>query len=176
MNPGRPHADEYLPYFGRYIDLVPDGDILSLLSAQREATHACLASLDRDNVLARPTPEDWNILEVLGHITDTEHVFAHRALHIARGDSAPLPSFEQDGYVLIGRFAERSLDELLSTFSAVRQATVALCRTFDADAWNRIGIASGHASTPRAWAYTIAGHERHHMADFAARYGVQTDM
>ena len=93
-SPDRPNADEYAPAFAGYITSVPDGNIVDILRAQLDATRALLAPLSRELTLARPKPDDWNILEVLGHITDAEQIFAYRALRIARGDTTPLAGFE----------------------------------------------------------------------------------
>ena len=168
----RPAADEYAPFFGGYVERVPDGDILAILRAQLDATQALLAPLSRAQALARPTPEDWNVLEVLGHITDGEQVFAYRALRLARGDSTPLAGFEQDDYVRAAHCSDRALEDLLEAYAAQRRATIALLRGFDAAAWLRRGTVSGHPSSARAWAYIAAGHELHHIADFHARYGI----
>jgi uncharacterized damage-inducible protein DinB len=169
---GRPGPDEYAHFFAGYVARVPDGDILQILEAQLNATWALLAPLSRERVLARPTPEDWNILEVLGHITDGEQIFAYRALRIGRGDATPLASFEQDDYVRAARFSERGLGELLEAYAAQRRATLATLQSFDAEAWLRRGIVSGYPSSARACAYIAAGHELHHIADFHERYGI----
>ena len=78
-NPGRPNADEHAPAFAGYIASVPHGDLVNILQAQLDTTRALLAPLSRELTLARPKPDDWNILEVLGHITDAEQP-------LARGD------------------------------------------------------------------------------------------
>jgi hypothetical protein len=169
---GRPAAAEYAAFFGGYVERVPDGDILAILQAQLEATQALLAPLSRAQVLARPTPADWNILEVLGHIADGERIFAYRALRIGRGDATPLAGFEQDDYVRAAHFSERTLDDLLDGYAAQRRATIAMLRSFDAGAWLRRGMVSDYPSSARAWAYIAAGHELHHIADFHARYGI----
>jgi hypothetical protein len=168
----RPASGEYAAYFAGYVERVPTGDILAILQAQLETTRALLAPLSRAQVLARPTPEDWNILEVLGHITDAEQVFAYRALRIGRGDTTPLAGFEQDDYVRAARCSDRKLDELLDAYAAQRRATIALLRGLDAEAWLRRGTVADHPSSARAWAYIAAGHELHHVADFHARYGI----
>jgi hypothetical protein len=170
--PSRPDPHEYAPFFAGYVARVPDGDILALLEAHSERVQALLAPLSRERALARPTPADWNTLEVLGHITDGEQVFAYRALRIARGDPTPLAGFEQDDYVRAARFAERELSELLEAYVAQRRATIALLRGFGAEAWLRRGTVSGHLCSARAWAYIAAGHELHHIADFHERYGL----
>jgi len=169
---GRPDADEYAPPFAGYVERVPDGDILAILRAQLDATQALLAPLSRAQALARPKPDDWNILEVLGHVTDGEQVFAYRALRIARGDTTPLAGFEQDDYVRAARSSDRTLEDLLEAYAAQRRATIALLRGFDVDAWLRRGTVSGHPCSARAWAYIAAGHELYHIADFHDRYGI----
>lgn len=169
-NPGRPEASEYLPYFGQYIDRVPAGSIVEQLSSQLEATCRLLAPLSVEQVHYRPKPEDWNILEVLGHITDGERVFVYRALRVARNDSTPLASFDQDRFVANADFASRSLADLLDEYAAVRRATLTLFRSLSPVAWLRTGIAADHPISVRALAYIAAGHELHHIADFHQRY------
>ena len=171
-NPGRPGADEYFAYYGQYINRVPEGDIVDLLTRQFEKTQAILAPLSAAQVNFRPKPDDWNILEVLGHIADAERVFAYRALCIARNDRTPLPSFDQDLYVANANFTQRALADLLDEFAVVRRATLSLLRTFDEAAWLRKGVASDNPISTRALAYIIAGHELHHVVDFQQRYNV----
>jgi len=171
-NPGRPNANEYAPAFAGYVKSVPDGDLLNTLQAQLDTTCALLAPLSREVALARPKPDDWNILEVLGHITDAEQIFAYRALRIARGDSTPLAGFEQDDYVRAAHSSDQTLDHLLDAYTAQRRATIALLRGFGANAWLRRGTVGGHPSSARAWAYIVAGHELYHINDFHARYGI----
>lgn len=168
----RPGPDEYAPFFADYVARVPASDILAILEQQLMTMRALLTPLSREQALFRPTPEDWNILEVLGHITDGEQVFAYRALRIGRGDPTPLAGFEQDDYVRAARFAERELDELLEAYAAQRRAMLATLRSFDAEAWMRRGTVSGHPCSARAWVWIAAGHELHHIADFHVRYGV----
>lgn len=78
----------------------------------------------------------------------------------------------QDDYVRTAHSSDRTLDDLLEAYAAQRRATIAMLRGLDADAWLRRGTVSSHPSSARAWAYIAAGHERHHIADFHARYGI----
>jgi uncharacterized damage-inducible protein DinB len=168
----RPGNDEYLDYFSGYIKRVPDGDLIAILKAQHDQMLVLLSPLSREQVLARPTPEDWNILEVLGHIIDGEQVFAYRTLWIARGETTPLPGFDQDSFVATANFSARSLSSLLEAYSATRRASMALFASLDRTALERRGTVSNHTASARAFAYICAGHELHHIADFHARYGI----
>jgi hypothetical protein len=166
----RPAADEYAPYYGRYIVQVPNGDLCRILADQLGETLALIRSIPEARGTHRYAPGKWSIKEVLGHVCDTERIMGYRALRIARGDATPLPGFEQDDYIPAGGFDRRTLADLSDELSAVRQATLQLFRHLDPTALARRGTASGNPITPRALAYIIAGHERHHVAGLKAQY------
>ncbi len=165
----RPDSNEYAPYYGKYVSLVPEGDILVTLEKQLSETLALLAPREADGDF-RYAPGKWSVKEALGHVIDTERVFSYRALRIARNDKTPLAGFEQDDYVKFGPFADCSLAALLQEFTSVRKATVALFRALDEAAWGRRGVASNNEVTVRALAYMIAGHELHHRRLFEQKY------
>lgn len=168
--PARPGADDHAPYYCVYVRQVPDGDVLETLAREVDGTVALLEPLDETRAESRYAPGKWSVKEVLGHVIDVERVFAQRALHFARKDSAPLPSLEQDRWVETGRFDRRTLTSLLEEFSALRQANLAMFRGFDSDAWANRGVASGVEFTARSIPYIIAGHELHHRKVLEARY------
>jgi hypothetical protein len=172
MNPQRPSNTEYLPYFSKYIDFVPDGNINTILETQFVPFEEKLLALTPDQTQHRYAPDKWNVLEVIGHLSDAERVFTFRALHIARGDPSPLPGFDQDTWSKHVDVTTRNLDSLLLEWRGVRMATISLFSSLDSAAWTRIGTASGHALTPRACAYIIAGHLLHHQALLREQYGL----
>jgi hypothetical protein len=110
------------------------------------------------------------VKQVLGHIIDTERVFAYRALRVGRNDKTPLPGFDQDPFVDNAPFGGYSLPELLEEFEAVREASVLLLRRFDTEAWGRRGVVDGKPVTVGALAYVIAGHELHHRNVLRDKY------
>jgi hypothetical protein len=166
----RPEPGEYAPYFDRYISLVTGADILGTLDAQRRQTMLLLSGRNEADGDFRYAPEKWNAKEVMGHVCDTERVFAYRALRIARGDQTPMAGFEQDDYVKNGPFARVSLEEVVEDYIAVRRATLTLLRNLDEAAWMRRGVANKNEATVRAIAYTIAGHELHHRRILEEKY------
>jgi hypothetical protein len=166
----RPQPDEYAPYYGRYIALVEGEDILSALDQQRRQTMMLLCGRDEEDGDFRYAPEKWSTKEVLGHLCDTERVFAYRALRISRADATPLEGFEQDDYVRNGPFAHRALADLVEEFIAVRRATLSLLRNLDEAAWMRRGIANKNEVSVRGIAYIIAGHELHHRRILEEKY------
>jgi hypothetical protein len=167
---GRPEPGEYAPYYERYVSLVSGTDILGTLEAERRRTLLLLSGRDEADGDFRYAPDKWSAKEVLGHVCDTERVFAYRALRIARADRTPLEGFEQDDYVRNGPFAHAPLCELIEDYIAVRRATLTLLRNLDEPAWMRRGIANKNEVTVRGLAYIVAGHEAHHRRILEEKY------
>lgn len=159
----RPDATEYAPYYGKYISLIPAGDLIKLMNEQFERTLATLQKVSETQSLTRYAPGKWSIKEVVGHMVDTERIMSYRALRIGRGDETPIPGFEQDDYVRGANSNARPFREIVEEFQAVRQATLALFSSFDEAALSRRGTASDLPVSARALTHIVAGHERHHM-------------
>jgi hypothetical protein len=166
----RPADSEYNSYYQPYVKEVPDGDLLSTLRHQRESTTAVLAGISDKHAAYRYAEGKWSLREVVGHVSDTERVFSYRALRIARGDTVELPGFNENAWMPMAGFEDRSMADVAAEFRAVRDATLALLASFSAEAWLRIGSASGHPVSVRAMAWILAGHERHHLRILEERY------
>ncbi len=167
---GRPDATEYAPYFGRYISLVPEGEIVAILEGQARSTAMLLAGLSEAQGDHRYAPEKWTIKEVVGHVADTERLFSYRALHFSRSDPAPLPSMDQEIWAPAAEASARTLRSLAAELSAVRGATLALLSSLSPAQWARRGIASEAVVSVRALAFVIAGHQEHHVRVLKERY------
>jgi hypothetical protein len=165
-----PEPGEYASYYGRYVSLVPGNDILSTLESQRRQMMLLLSGRDEKDGDYRYAGDKWSAKEVLGHLCDTERIFAYRALRISRGDRTPIEGFEQDDYVKDGPFGKIPLSEVIEDYIAVRRATLTLLRNLDEAAWNRRGIANKNEVSVRALAYLIAGHELHHRKILEEKY------
>lgn len=170
MKNARPTSGDYAPYAEQYILLVAGDDILATLAAQHKQTATLFSGKSERDGNFRYAPGKWSVKEVVGHIADTERIFAYRAMRIARGDQTPLEGFEQDDYVRGARFGARKLADIVEEYADVRQASLALFRSLDEEAWLRRGVASGNPVTVLALAYLIAGHELHHRKILDERY------
>jgi hypothetical protein len=168
-----PAADEYPPAVADYVARVAGHeDVLQVLTSQLDQVVTRIRAIPETQGAYRYAPGKWSIKDVVGHLSDTERVFAYRALRIGRGDTTPLPSFDDQTYVLEMRADDRALADLAEEWSHVRQATIALFRGLPAAAWGRRGVANDQPISVRALAYIIAGHVRHHLETLGARYQV----
>jgi uncharacterized damage-inducible protein DinB len=166
----RPAAEEYAPYYDTYIRKVGDGDVVRALAGQIGETLALLESIPEANAGYRYAEGKWSIREVVGHVCDAERIFTYRALRFARGDETALPGFDEQAYVAHGSADRRPLSSHADEFEAVRRATVAFFDALTPEEWLRHGVSNGKTTSVRAFAWIVAGHERHHVDILRSRY------
>jgi hypothetical protein len=115
-------------------------------------------------VAERPEPEEWSVLECLGHATDAELVASARYRWILAHDEPPLIGYDQDLWVDRLHHGQDDPEALLETFEALRRANLALwARSSDADK-ARVGVHSERG--PESYDLTfrmLAGHDRFHL-------------
>ena len=112
----------------------------------------------------------WTIKEIIQHIIDTERILSYRALRFSRKDNTPLAGFNENDYVAFSNAKDRNLQDLLSELSSVRQATLALYKSFSQEQLKGVGTASGQEISLRALGFVIIGHQKHHQKVFQERY------
>ena len=165
----RPQPDEYPAFAARYVNLVSDEPILHLLENLQQSTYNLLVSITADKANYAYAESKWTVKQVLGHMADTERIFAYRALAFSR-EAIELPGFDQDIYMAKATFNSRSLQDIAGEFKTVRQSSLYLLRSITDDQYMQKGIASGYPVSVRGLAYMIAGHELHHLMILKERY------
>lgn len=158
-----PEPGEFGPDFGRYIRLVPAGDILLYLSSQADELVRLLRALSDAEALVHHAPYTWSIKQVVGHINDCERIFGYRALRMARNDSTPRAGFDEQAFMQHANFDRWPLGDLLGEFESLRRSHIAMFRHLVPEAWQRQGTANEQPMSVRAFAYAIAGHAQHHL-------------
>jgi hypothetical protein len=166
----RPDRTEAAEYYFRYIDLVPDGDVVQMLVSQRDETVEFFETISEEQAGHRYAPDKWTLRNVVGHLSDTERLFTARAFWFARGFDTPLPSFDQHVAIAAAGFDARTWRSLIDEFADTRAGTIAFFAALPQEAWMRRGIASDNPFTVRALAYLSAGHVIHHVRIMRDRY------
>ena len=170
----RPMAQEYNAYYQGYLDLVPADvtDIMKHLKKQGLEMLTLMRSIDDQRGAYRYQPEKWSIKEVVGHLIDTERLFAFRALWFARGDLSEQPGMDENLWGRNSNAHDRPLPDLWREQHVCRTDHVYLFRSLDRTAVDRSGVANGAEMTVRSIPWLIAGHERHHLNVLKERYGL----
>lgn len=162
-------TNEYPVFFQHYLDLVED-DLLNELENQLDLYVKFIESIPKEKELYQYAPNKWTIKEVVGHNTDTERVKLDCAFRIARGETAPIPGFDEDAYVLATDFNSRDMADLIEEFIYVRKSAIILYKSLREEDLKRMGTASNKPISARALFGFLVGHIRHHENVLKERY------
>lgn len=170
MTKDRPKENEMPAYYQNYVNLVKGNDVIKELKDQILNIQAVISEIPEEKEGYAYAEGKWTIKQVLGHIIDTERVFGYRAMRFARKDKTPLPGFDENAFVANSNFNERTLYELGHEFAIVREANIAMFKTFGDEELNQIGVANGTEVSVRAIMFLIAGHATHHIYVLKTKY------
>jgi hypothetical protein len=122
-----------------------------------------------DRVRSRPSATDWSILQVAGHMLDSEVVASARYRWILAQDEPRLVAYDQDAWVTRLRHQQSDPEEVLSLFEALRTANLSLWqRSSDSDRV-RVGLHEERGRESYELLFRlIAGHDRNHLAQARA--------
>ena len=170
MNLNQLPVNEYSEFNATYINALDDVNLFEELEISLHDFIKFVQNIPMDKFDYRYAEGKWTIKDIIQHIIDAERIFGYRALRISRNDKTPLPGFEENDYVENTNANGRSIQELLTEFSAVRHAHLLLFKSFSVEQLTRMGIASNHAISVRALGFLMVGHQKHHQKVFQERY------
>jgi uncharacterized damage-inducible protein DinB len=166
----KPLTTEYPAYYIPYVSLVENSSLEPTLEMQLRALDELFSQVTEEQANSSYAEGKWSMKEVLGHIIDTERIFAFRALCIARGESQALPGFDENEYVTNASFNHQSIDDLLLQLMYTRKSTLLLLRSLSEADLSKTGTANGKSVTANAIFWIIAGHLQHHLNVLNTRY------
>jgi uncharacterized damage-inducible protein DinB len=170
MNSNQLPINEYAGHFTTYIQAAANVELLEELEICLHDFIKFVQNIPMDKFDFRYAEGKWTIKEIIQHIIDTERIFAYRALRISRNDKTSLPGFDENAYVDNTNANGRSIQDLLTEFSAVRHSNLLLFKSFSDEQLMRIGVASENEVSVRAIGFIIIGHQKHHQKVFGERY------
>lgn len=166
----RPQEKDLIPYYIKYVDLIPEGDIISALKANHQSTLDFIESIPRQKVNYFYEEGKWTVKQVINHIIDTERILSYRALRFARGDSQLLPGFDENLYAANANLSETNMQLLMDEFDSVRLSTILLFKQLaEKQLLLKGNMASGETNV-LSIGYFICGHAQHHVNVIKERY------
>ena len=167
----KPQLEIVPTFYHTYINALPEGvPLKELLQTGSQHFLDFFASETDESSNSAYAPKKWTKKEVIVHLTDSERIFATRALRIARGDKTPLPGFDQNDFMANVSGQNLNLDNVLTEYKATRQGTIALLNNLSETDLANEGIASKVPIHASSIFWIIAGHEKHHLDILKERY------
>lgn len=166
----KPSPTSNAVYFQQYINQVPEDDLQIALSNQWPVITSFLADISEEKSCYAYAPGKWTIKELLQHITDTERIFAYRALCFARKETTDLPGFEENDYAANSNANNQSWQNLVDEFLAVRKSTELLFKSFSEETLQLSGKANNNVLNVAGIGFITVGHFYHHKKVVEERY------
>jgi len=129
-------------YVQKLLAVLGDRNPFDVLGEQGTAVARAIAGLDAAALRRAEKPGKWSILEVIGHLVDTEIVYGYRVRMILTQDSPPLPGYDQDLWVSRLRHREGDPAEKMELLRRLRAENLRLYRSLSDAELERIGLHS----------------------------------
>ena len=167
----RPKKNEYPPYHGHYLNLVPPRvSAKTLLRRTFKEVKQLLQDIPEEFGDLQYEEGKWSLKDVIMHTIDAERVFSYRILYFIRGDRIGMPGFNQDFWMEEVDTSERTIKDLIKEWKIVRDNTLYLLEQCTDEKSVFEGKATGWIVTPRALFFIIIGHHIHHMHVLQEKY------
>ena len=109
-------------------------------------------------------PGTWSIAELVGHVLDSDLVFADRIKRIVSEDSPTLQAFDEQAWIARLNSAEVAVDEAAALFAANRKWMTRILRAQSEADFARVGMHSEKGRQTLAEVLTYAtNHLDHHL-------------
>ena len=131
---------------------------------------SAVAGMTPEQILARPVPGKWSIVECVGHLADTEIFFTDRIVRTIAMDRPLLMSPDENLYIERLGYQSFDLDEQLALFAALRRHAVRILRAQPPEVWSRTAVHSESGLlTLRQLVLQAVRHLRHHLPFLAEK-------
>ena len=143
-------------------------EIIKTLRATPVVLRALVAGVDEAGLRRRPAPGEWAIVEVVGHLADTEERALGRVRRMLSEDSPELAPFDQEALAEERRYLELDLEGELVRLEQLRRDHLAVLEGLDGPGWQRAGRHGEHGElTVELYETHIAAEEVDHLAQIA---------
>ena len=143
-------------------------EILKTLRATPTVLRALVAGVDEAGLRRRPEPGEWAIIEVVGHLADTEERALGRVRRMLAEDNPHLEPFDQEALAVQRHYLDLDLEQELARLEQLRSQHLAVLVALDGAGWERAGRHGEHGRvTVELYEAHVAAEEVDHLAQIA---------
>jgi DinB superfamily len=137
---------------------------LSIQAATAKRLDLLIQGLPASKLRKRPAPDKWSVNEILAHFADTEIAVGFRLRMILGTPGTPIPAFDQDAWLVSGRYNQRDPRKSLEQFRVLREANLRLLKSLEPEQWKHYGMhAERGRETMEQVVRLLAGHDLNHI-------------
>lgn len=139
------------------------------LTAFPDELRALVAHLSEDDAHRVPAPNEWSVVEIIGHLIDIDPLQIERIDRILAEERPHFVRFDPDAAVTAAGYGRRTLADVLAAFTDLRRATVDGLSTIAPDELSRVGVRyTGQEVTLGQLLTSFAAHDQTHAQQIRA--------
>jgi uncharacterized damage-inducible protein DinB len=155
-------------YTEAVLELLGERDPLQVMAGHAAWLRKAVRGLTAQQLRTRESPRKWSILEVLGHLADTEVVYRYRMRMIVAEPGSRIVGYDQDAWAKRLHYENEKAADLLKEIASLRAGTLRWLRTLSETELDRAGHHDERGEeTVRHVMKMVAGHDLLHRNQIA---------
>jgi len=123
-----------------------------------------LSAIPEDAASKKPAPNKWSKKEILGHLIDSAANNHQRFMRLQLQTEISLPGYDQDDWVRLNRYQQRTWNEIVTLWSAYNRHLASVIESLDDSALGHVWHSPDGDVTLEFIASDYVRHLRHHLA------------
>jgi len=123
-----------------------------------------LSAIPEDAASKKPAPNKWSKKEILGHLIDSAANNHQRFMRLQLQAEISLPGYDQDDWVRLNRYQQRTWNEIVTLWSAYNLHLASVIESLDDSALGHVWHAPDGDVTLEFIASDYVRHLQHHLA------------
>jgi uncharacterized damage-inducible protein DinB len=158
-------SETFQEYGARMLSLSAGADPFDVLASTPATIAGWIAGRRPEDLQRQPAPGRWSVAEIVGHLADSEIVFAYRVRMILASPGTAIQAFDQDAWSRAQHADRSDPQRSLALFAAIRESMLPLLRGLNDEELDRYGMHTERGKESiRHLLALYAGHDRNHLA------------
>jgi len=151
-------------YTQRILSYSEGKDALASQQATPKKLAALLRGKTKKQLVRRPAPDKWSVVEIVAHLADAEIAISWRLRQILSSNAIPIQAYDQDVWATTFDYAHRDPKQAVEDFRVLRNSNLALLKSVPRKLWENYGIHQERGNESVAHIVRmIAGHDLNHL-------------
>jgi hypothetical protein len=138
--------------------------MVSALAAVVAHALPLLSAIPEDAASKKPAPTKWSKKEILGHLIDSAANNHQRFMRLQLQTEISLPGYDQDDWVRLNRYQQRTWNEIVTLWSAYNRHLASVIESLDDSALGHVWHSPDGDVTLEFIASDYVRHLKHHLA------------
>lgn len=145
-------------------------DPLSEIGPHFKSVSKIIWKIPESKAVYKYSEHKWTVSEVLGHLLDTQIIWAFRILWIGRGENRNLNYADENMWNQNSVYSTLSIENIREKYDKISKSTISILKTIPLHALEFNGMVNEVEFTTNQAIATLIAHEKHHLRIIQEKY------